>query len=196
MPANAAPVTDERSALLAFLGQQQDALRSAVFGLTDPQAGERRSPSEFSVGTLVKHLALVLDTWLSSALAAPGRPARVSDQDAMAAWTDAFTWGEGDTVEAALAAYDDVCGRILDAVATLDLDTPVPVPEAPWFPKDVEAWSVRWVWFHLFEELARHAGHADIVREGVDGAKAIELLAGREGWPATPWVTPWQPPAG
>lgn len=63
-------------------------------------------------------------------------------------------------------------------------------------PKDVPAWSVRWVWFHLIEELARHAGHADIIREAVDGATMYELVAGFEGWPATEWLTPWQPPQG
>ena len=45
----------------------------------------------------------------------------------------------------------------------------------------------------LIEELSRHAGHADIIREAVDGATMYELIAGLEGWPATPWLTPWQP---
>ena len=43
----------------------------------------------------------------------------------------------------------------------------------PWFPDDVEAWSVRWVLLHLIEETARHAGHADIVRETIDGATVL-----------------------
>ncbi len=73
----------------------------------------------------------------------------------------------------------------------------VPVPrDAPWFPKDVDAWSVRWVAMHLVEELARHAGHADIVRESIDGATMYELVAAREGWPETPWLKPWRPAAG
>ena len=52
---------------------------------------------------------------------------------------------------------------------------------------------MRWVWFHLIEELARHAGHADIVREAIDGATMYELVAGREGWPETDWLKPWRP---
>lgn len=77
---------------------------------------------------------------------------------------------------------------------TLDLAPPVPVPtDAPWYPDDVPARSVHWVWLHLLEELARHAGHADIVREGVDGATMDELMAGYEGWPVTDWLTPWEP---
>jgi hypothetical protein len=54
---------------------------------------------------------------------------------------------------------------------------------------------VRWVALHLVEELARHAGHADIIREAIDGATMYELVAGREGWPETPWLKPWRPPA-
>jgi hypothetical protein len=58
----------------------------------------------------------------------------------------------------------------------------------PWFPKGVAAWSVRWVLLHLIEETARHAGHADLLREAVDGATAYPLLAAAESWPATPWL--------
>ena len=78
--------------------------------------------------------------------------------------------------------------------AITDLDRPVPVPKGvPWFPDDVEAWSVRWVLLHLIEEIARHAGHADIVRESIDGATMYELMAAAEGWPATDWLQPWSP---
>ena len=54
---------------------------------------------------------------------------------------------------------------------------------------------MRWVLLHLITETARHAGHADIVREAVDGAAAYPLMAAAEGWPATPWLQPWEPPA-
>ena len=69
-----------------------------------------------------------------------------------------------------------------------------PVPQGvPWYPDDLDAWSVRWVLMHLVSETARHAGHADIVREAVDGATAFPLMAAAEGWPATPWIQPWEP---
>ena len=81
-------------------------------------------------------------------------------------------------------------------MAGLDLTALVPVPDAsPWWPEGVDGWSVRWVLLHLVQELARHAGHADIIRESIDGATMYELMAGREGWPATDWITPWQPSA-
>lgn len=79
--------------------------------------------------------------------------------------------------------------------ATPDLGQSVPVPRGvPWFPQDVDAWSVRWVLLHLIQETARHAGYADIIREALDGATAFPLMAAAEGWPVTPWMKPWQPP--
>jgi hypothetical protein len=195
MPAQAPPVTDERSAIRAYVLQQQDAYRAAVFGLTDAQAGvAAAAPSTLTVGTLVKHVAQTQEAWLALVLAAPGRPRddRTMEQK-YADHQDGWTWQPHDTVEGALTVFDDVSERVLAAVATVDLDTAVPVPPAPWNPTDVEAWSVRWVWFHLLEELARHAGHADIVREAVDGATMYALVAGREGWPETDWLKPWRP---
>lgn len=195
MPAQAPPVADEREGFVAYLVQQQDAYRAAIFGLTDEQAGATPTPSALSVGALVKHVTFVQDGWLASVLAAPDLPVDERPGDERyAEREEALTWLEHDSVAAALAAYDEVCGRVLDAVRTADLGAPVPIPPAPWNPKDITAWSVRWVWFHLIEELARHAGHADIVREAVDGATMYELVAGREGWPETPWLTPWRPP--
>jgi hypothetical protein len=69
----------------------------------------------------------------------------------------------------------------------------VPVPEAPWFPKDGPPWSVRWIWWHLMEELSRHAGHGDIIRETVDGATMYALVAAREGLDDLPFVEAWKP---
>ena len=70
----------------------------------------------------------------------------------------------------------------------------MPVPrDVPWFPQDIDYWSVRWVALHLIEELARHAGHADIIRESIDGATMYELMAGIEEWPETDWIKPWKP---
>ncbi|MBB6629238.1 DinB family protein [Nocardioides sp. KIGAM211] len=195
MPAQAPPVADERSALAAYLVQQQDAFRAAIFGLTDEQAGTASvAPSTLTVGSLLKHVTQTQDGWLQRVLAAPGRPDDTRTmEEQYAAHQDGWTWHDHDTVKAALAAYDEVCAQVQAAVAERDLDTPVPVPPAPWNPTDIDAWSVRWVWFHLIEELARHAGHADLVREAVDGATMYELVAGREGWPETDWLKPWRP---
>ncbi|BBY59380.1 hypothetical protein MSAR_25160 [Mycolicibacterium sarraceniae] len=82
----------------------------------------------------------------------------------------------------------------LRLVETADLDTVVPVPcDAPWFPSYVDAWSARWVFEHLITELAQHAGHADIIREALDGATMDELVGAAKGMQPQPWLTPWEP---
>ena len=96
---------------------------------------------------------------------------------------------------ATLARYAEVAARTTAVIAAVpDLGQAVPVPKGvPWFPDDVDAWSVRWVLLHLIQETARHAGHADIVREVLDGATAYPLMAAAEGWPKTDWMQPWEP---
>ena len=80
-----------------------------------------------------------------------------------------------------LAYYDEVAAETEAIVDELGLEHPVPVPDAPWFPKDVDAWSIRWVLLHLIEETARHGGHADIIRETLDGRTFYELLYAADG---------------
>ena len=113
----------------------------------------------------------------------------------MAGYADAFTMGPSETLAGLIADQDAAARETEAALGSLDLGRPVPVPRGvPWFPADVDAWSVRWVLLHLIQETARHAGHADIVRESIDGATAYELMAAAEGWPATDWLKPWRPP--
>jgi len=190
MPGNAPMTTDENELLANFLVQQHDGFRGAVLDLTDEQAGQRIASSALSVGGLVKHAANVQVGWRLMVQAAPEPPVFPGTlEDQMANYERANSWVEGDTVAEVLAAFDAEAERVLAAVRAADLDTPVPVPQdVPWFPKDVEHWSVRWVVLHLIEELARHAGHADLLREAVDGATMYELMARREGWDTTAWT--------
>jgi hypothetical protein len=112
-------------------------------------------------------------------------------------YASGFRLGPDETLAGTLASLEAAGRETEEVIAGIsDLGQPVPVPDAPWNPKDVEAWSVRWVLLHLIEEIARHAGHADIVRESIDGATAYELMAAAEGWPETPWLKPWRKPAG
>ena len=187
------PVANETDAIHAFLGQAQDAFRALLHGLTPRQAALAPSASTLSVGGLVKHVTGVQQGWLASAEAAPGLPSAAERSDGVDDYLDGFTFRETDSIEDLLAAYDEVCAAVLDGVRRIDLDTPVPVPDAPWFPQDVEAWNVRWVWWHLMEELSRHAGHGDIVRETVDGASMYSLVAARDGLPDLPWLPAWKP---
>jgi predicted enzyme related to lactoylglutathione lyase/uncharacterized damage-inducible protein DinB len=184
------PVANETDAIHAFLGQSQDAFRALLHGLTPRQAAIAPSASALSLGGLVKHVTSVQRGWLDSAEAAPEPPAPRGGVDE---YLEGFTFRESDSLADLLSAFDEVSAAVLDAVRRLDLDTAVPVPDAPWFPQDVEAWSIRWVWWHLVEELTRHAGHGDIVRETVDGATMYSLVAAREGLPDLPWLPAWKP---
>ena len=99
-----------------------------------------------------------------------------------------------ETLAEILERFDAVNAEVMRLIDTVDLGAAVPIPkDVPWFPKDFDAWSVRWVFFHMIEELARHAGQGDIIRESIDGATLYELLAGLEGWPETEWLKPFTP---
>ncbi len=187
MPGTVPPVTDERSGLLAFLAQQREAVVIAAHGLTDAEARLAPTAGTLSVGGLVKHVAAMERGWMDTLLQREGAGTSNSYQED-------FTLGPDETLAEVIASLE-AAGRETEAIIAGidDLGQAVPVPKGvPWFPQDVEAWSVRWVLLHLIEELARHAGHADIVRESVDGATTYELLAAHEGWPATDWLQPWE----
>jgi hypothetical protein len=190
MPLHVPPVSGERDAIAAFLAQQQDAFRALLHGLTPAQAAATPSASSLSLGGLVRHATLTQRQWLDSAEAGPGLPPPRGGVDD---YLDGFRFDADGSLDDLLEAFDEVCAAVLDGVRRLDLDTPVPVPDAPWFPRDVEAWSVRWVWWHLMEELSRHAGHGDIIRETVDGATMYALVAAREGLDDLPFVEAWKP---
>ena len=196
MPAQVPPVADERDGLIAYLDQQRDAFAAAAYGLTEEQIRLTPTAGTLSIGGLVKHVTTCERGWTERMAAAPEapRPPDASVEEQAQAWGDDFRVTDADTLESLLAALA-AQGRVTrEVLRTADLDAAVPVPrDAPWFPRDVEAWSVRWVALHLVEELARHAGHADIVRESIDGATMYELVAAREGWPETPWLKPWRP---
>jgi Protein of unknown function (DUF664) len=189
MPGNVAPVTNEREALVGFLGQQRYAVRLTAHGLTDEQARNCAPPSSLSVGGIIKHLSQVEQFWTRIVLEEVNAMASTEDHDA------GFILGPDESLKGAIEAYEETCARTDEVAASIDdLGHLVPIPkEVPWFPKDVDNWSLRWVLLHLIEETARHAGHADMVREVVDGATAFALMAAAEGWPESPFIKPWKP---
>jgi hypothetical protein len=189
MPGLVAPLVDEGETLLAFLGQQRDALRYAAHGLDREQVTARPSVSELSLAGLIKHAALVERAWTTflltgdTAVFAPGK----EDEDE---WTDGFHLIEGETLDDVLALADDQARITHKVIGDLeDLTAPLPptTDVVPWIPGGI-VWTPRWVLLHLIEETARHAGHADIIRESIDGATCWTLMAAAEGWPALDWV--------
>jgi uncharacterized damage-inducible protein DinB len=167
---------DERGALLSFLAEQRGGIRRALLGLTDEQASSRPSASELSLGGLLKHVAEVEQTWVARA---KGEPPAVKRDESN--WHECFQLAEGETVESQLAYWEKVAVETEAHVRSVpSLDDTFPLPNDPWFPPD-ERVSVRWLVLHLIRETARHAGHADIIRESLDGATAFELVAKEQG---------------
>ena len=191
MPGLAPPLIDERALLLTYITQQREGVRNAAFGLTDDQARLTPLASALSIGGLVKHLAEMERGWIDLI----GHGHRGSREDRESAYLDNFHLAADETLADVLARYAEVAEETEAVIAAVtDLDQAVPVPKGvPWFPPDVEAWSVRWVLLHLIEETAKHAGHADIIRESIDGATMYELMAAVEGWPDTDWIKAWKP---
>ncbi|MDT5168414.1 MAG: hypothetical protein QOD02_1741 [Mycobacterium sp.] len=197
MPALASPVADERSALREYLAYHQSAFFAVAYGLTDEQARMTPTVSALSIGGLVKHVTAMQRTWMARVAAAPDapppdpRPFEETAQD----YAEQHVMRPDETLDGLLKALEAENAKSLRLVETADLDAEVPVPqEIPWFPKGLKAWSVRWVILHVINELTRHSGHADIIRESIDSATMYELLAGLEGWAIDGWVQPWKKP--
>ena len=164
------PLSRERADLLEALGKHRYFLRLTVRDLTDEQAGLRTTASRLCLGGLVKHVAETEARWIDFALR--GAPAMANDWDADQ-WDSRFDMAAGETLAGLLGHYEQVAARTDALVATLaDLDVSHPLPEAPWFQPGA-SWSVRRVLLHIIGETAQHAGHADIIREGIDGAKSM-----------------------
>jgi uncharacterized damage-inducible protein DinB len=191
MPGNVPPVADEREGLMAYLEQQRHVLRIAVFGLTDEQARATPTPSALSVGGLIKHCASAERAWMGHVLERK-RDRAIEDYQA------GFQVEPGETVADILGLHRQAARETDEIIAGIaDLAQPVPVPrDAPWFPRDVDAWSVRWVLLHLIAETARHAGHADIIREQIDGLAVPALVMTEAGAPANDFFTPYAPAPG
>jgi len=186
MPGLVRPVSDERDGLCAYLEQQRFMLRSTTYGLTDEEAAKAPSASSLCLAGLVKHCAAMERAWMDTVC----QRERVRDDDAYARM---FRMEPGETLASIVADYEAAARETDATIAALDLDAPVPVPKGvPWFPSNVDAWSVRWVLLHMIQETAHHAGNADIVRESLDGATSFALVAAVENQPETEWIKPWR----
>ncbi|GAA3844861.1 DinB family protein [Saccharothrix violaceirubra] len=163
MPDFVPPVTDERQALLAYLAKQREGLLATTKGLTDEQLTLAPTVSDLSLAGLLKHAVRTERRWIVAGLA--GRP--LPDLWPITGWDREFVPDED--VTGLRVAYAEAARETEEIVGALpSLDEPCRLPDA-------RQWSARWVLLHLITETAHHLGHADIVRESIDGAKAADL---------------------
>jgi uncharacterized damage-inducible protein DinB len=165
----------ERTDLLAALAKQRHFLRFTTRELTDEQAGQRPTVSGLCLGGLIKHVTAVEHGWASFTVHGPaalGDASEMTEAD-WAARADEFRLLPGETLAGVLDRYAATAARTDELVSSLsDLDVAHPLPEAPWFAPG-ESWSARRVLLHIIAETAQHCGHADIIRESLDGAKSM-----------------------
>jgi uncharacterized damage-inducible protein DinB len=165
--------TDERTDFLSALGKHRGFLRQTLNGVSDEDAGRRTTVSELCLGGIVKHVTLVEVRWVDFIQRGPEAMGGGFDPEAIQAHLDTFRMLDEDTVAGLLDRYDEAAAHTTEVVKGLpSLDVSHPLPEAPWFEQGV-SWSARRVLLHILAESAQHAGHADIVREALDGAKTM-----------------------
>ncbi|MGW5641267.1 DinB family protein [Saccharopolyspora sp. NPDC003752] len=183
-----ATLDDERADLLTALATARSALINTTRGLSDEQAGERPTASALCLGGLIKHVASMEEQWMRFALDGPSAmrfdlPDGVTWAD-MAAGTareipqwaidhqNDFRMLPGETLAGVVERYEQVAARSGEIIAAVpDLSATHPLPEAPW-NEPAAVRSVRRVLVHVIAETTQHAGHADILRETLDGQTA------------------------
>ena len=173
-------LTTERADLLDTLHKHRGLFRHTVDGLTDEHARTRSTVSELTLGGLIKHVAATEKEWAEFVVRGPAEMAEIDWADVdwsnpppeVAAYADGFRMLEGETLAGLLEEYDAVAAATDALLETTDLDASQPLPAAPWFEAGA-SWSARRVFVHVIAETAQHAGHADIIREAIDGQKSM-----------------------
>jgi len=168
----AAPTaTGERADLLETLAAHRYFLCKTLHGITAEQARLRTTVSELCLGGLVKHVAATEAQWVD--FIERGPEAMAGTFEAEIEWAGRFQMLPDESIESLLATYRTVAQRTDELVVSLpDLDLSHPLPPAPWFEPGASR-SARRVLLHIIAETAQHAGHADIIRESLDGAKTM-----------------------
>jgi hypothetical protein len=162
----------ERADLIETMDRHRSFLRHTVAGVGDEDAARRTTVSELCLGGLIKHVTSVERGWASFIVRGPAAMT-LPDESSIEDYAAGFRMLPGETLAVLLDRYDEVARGTDDLVARLpSLDASQPLPEAPWFEPGAR-WSARRVLLHIIAETAQHAGHADIIREALDGAKTM-----------------------
>lgn len=150
----------EKPSLVASLQRHREAVLWKLEGLDDEQLRRRVVGSDMTLLGTVKHLASTEYSWFCSTFDRPSDeiPSEVLDEDPQADWR-IHPW---ETTEGVLSYYERARAAADEAIRELK----VTERGTSWNGNRV---TMRWVLIHMIEETARHAGHADLVRELVDG---------------------------
>jgi len=173
-------MTSERDDILDLLHKHRELFRFTVQGLSDEQARATPTVSALSLGGLIKHVTAVEKNWADFVVNGPADQPDIDWENIdwtnpppeVAEYASGFTMIGDETLASLLAAYDDVAAATDELVRTVDLDARQPLPAAPWFEAGA-SWSARRAFVHIVAETAQHAGHADIIRETLDGQKSM-----------------------
>lgn len=159
----------ERGELLHALTEQRELLLITVRGITDAHAAQRTTASDLTLGGIVKHLTRGETVWTQIMATGDGKlPEGMLDMGQ-------YRMADGETLAGLLEQYAVAARTTEEVVSDLrDLDRSVPLPSTPWSPPETVYWSARRILLHLIRETAQHAGHADIIRESLDGASTTD----------------------
>jgi uncharacterized damage-inducible protein DinB len=163
---------DERDDLLLILGELRDTLLITIRGINDVQALQRTTVSDLTLGGLIKHLTSGNRAWVQI------MAERADEPSAGMIDMDQYYMREDETLSGLLEDYEAAARATEQAVLALpDLSKTVQFPHFPWSPPEPVRWSARHILLHLIRETAQHAGHADIIRESLDGANTTMQMA-------------------
>ena len=161
----------ERADFIEALGKQRGFLRQTTDAMTDDQARQHPTVSALCLGGIVKHVTRAEERWVR--FIDDGATAMAFDESSYASHLESFQMLPDETLAGLLEAYAAVATHTDERIRTLEsFDVSQPLPEAPWFEPGGR-WSARRVLTHILAETAQHAGHADVIREAIDGAKTM-----------------------
>jgi hypothetical protein len=185
----------EIEGIVRYVEQQLDAIRAAAIGLTEEQARLRPCRSALSIGGLLKHATYCMRGVTDRLVAGQSRPA--IDEASFAAYQGSFALADDETAADALDAFDVTRVTYVAALSAADPSAPTVEDPAPWFGIfDNRPALGRYLLVHQIEEMARHAGHADIIREQIDGISIPAIVLTADGMAASDFFQPYVPEPG